>query len=69
MVRFFPFSENLLDFTYVGAARTLVSMGGLYLNGNPVPLDYKTQKSDLIDDRLIILRAGKANHAVVALWS
>ncbi|KAI0316255.1 hypothetical protein OF83DRAFT_1127987 [Amylostereum chailletii] len=51
------------------AARSLVAMGGLYVNGKPTTLEYKLQKSDLIDDRLLILRTGKANHAVVALWS
>lgn len=50
-----------------GAAKSLVAMRGLYLNGHTVDAQRAVQPEDLIDGRLIIVRAGKDKHAVFAL--
>jgi tyrosyl-tRNA synthetase len=50
-----------------GAAKSLVAMRGLYLNGQTVDAHRKVQPDDLIDGRLVIVRAGKDKHAVFAL--
>ncbi|EPT05031.1 hypothetical protein FOMPIDRAFT_1139959 [Fomitopsis schrenkii] len=51
-----------------GAARQLVAAKGLYVNNQPVlDTQLKVTANDLIDGRLIILRAGKQKQAVVAL--
>jgi tyrosyl-tRNA synthetase len=42
-------------------------MRGLYLNGQTVDAHRTVQPSDLIDGRLIIVRAGRDKHAVFAL--
>ena len=42
-------------------------MRGLYLNGQTVDAHRKIQPDDLIGGRLIIVRAGKDKHAVIAL--
>jgi tyrosyl-tRNA synthetase len=42
-------------------------MRGLYLNGKTVNAQRRVQPGDLIDGRLIIVRAGKDKHAVFAL--
>jgi tyrosyl-tRNA synthetase len=42
-------------------------MRGLYLNGGTVDGQRRVQPGDLIDGRLIIVRAGKDKHAVFAL--
>ena len=42
-------------------------MRGLYLNGETVDARRRIQAGDLIDGRLIIVRAGKDKHAVFAL--
>ncbi|KAN0112002.1 hypothetical protein V8E52_007919 [Russula decolorans] len=49
------------------AAKSLVAMRGLYLNGKTVNAQRRVQPGDLIDGRLIIVRAGKDKHAVFAL--
>ncbi|THH20427.1 hypothetical protein EW146_g932 [Bondarzewia mesenterica] len=49
------------------AARTLVSSGGLYVNGKPAVHGQVLGRQDLIDGRLIILRAGKSSHTVLSL--
>ncbi|KAI0268738.1 hypothetical protein BC834DRAFT_932939 [Gloeopeniophorella convolvens] len=46
------------------AAKSLVAMRGLYLNGKPVDAHTKVRPEDLIDGRLVIVRAGKDKHAV-----
>ena len=51
----------------IGAAKSLVAMRGLYLNGQTVDAHRKVQPGDLIDGRLIIVRAGRDKHAVFAL--
>ncbi|KAI0001340.1 hypothetical protein BJV74DRAFT_897972 [Russula compacta] len=48
-------------------AKALVAMRGLYLNGRTVDAQTRVQPGDLIDGRLIIVRAGKDKHAVFAL--
>jgi tyrosyl-tRNA synthetase len=49
------------------AAKTLVQGRGLYWNGKTVPnIQFKFSASDLIDDRIAILRAGKDKHLVLA---
>ena len=53
----------------IGAAKSLVAMRGLYLNGQTVDADRKVQPEDLIDGRLVIVRAGKDKHAVFTLQS
>jgi tyrosyl-tRNA synthetase len=42
-------------------------MRGLYLNGQTVDAHRRVQPGDLIDGRLIIVRAGKDNHAIFTL--
>ena len=42
-------------------------MRGLYLNGETVDASRRIQPGDLIDGRLVIVRAGKDKHAVFAL--
>ncbi|KAI9511191.1 hypothetical protein F5148DRAFT_1274413 [Russula earlei] len=49
------------------AAKSLVAMRGLYLNGRTVDGERRVQPGDLIDGRLIIVRAGKDKHAVFSL--
>lgn len=44
-------------------------MRGLYLNGQTVDAHRKVQPEDLIDGRLVIVRAGKDKHAVFTLQS
>ena len=39
-------------------------MRGLYMNGQTVDAQRKVQPEDLIDGRLVIIRAGKDKHAV-----
>lgn len=51
----------------LGAAKSLVAMRGLYMNGQTVDAHRRVQPSDLVDGRLIIVRAGKDKHAVFAL--
>jgi len=51
----------------IDAAKSLVAMRGLYLNGETVDAQRRVQPRDLIDGRLIIVRAGKDKHAVFAL--
>lgn len=51
----------------IGAAKSLVAMRGLYLNGQTVDAQRAVQPGDLIDGRMIIVRAGKDKHAVFAL--
>ncbi len=66
-------SASLQDFwlfdrlSSIGAAKSLVAMRGLYLNGRTVDAHRRVQPGDLIDGRLIIVRAGKDKHAVFAL--
>ncbi|KZV76760.1 hypothetical protein PENSPDRAFT_622202 [Peniophora sp. CONT] len=50
-----------------GAAKSLIKMGGLYLNGKPVSLEKTLDTADLLDGKLAILRAGKNNHAIVTV--
>ncbi|KAI0049898.1 hypothetical protein FA95DRAFT_1537423 [Auriscalpium vulgare] len=51
-----------------GAARKLVKMKGLYLNGKPVAADdQRLTAEDVIGGRLVVLRVGKANHVVLAV--
>ncbi|KAA1473928.1 hypothetical protein DENSPDRAFT_904004 [Dentipellis sp. KUC8613] len=49
------------------AAKQLVSMGGLYLNGKPVQQGQTVTPGDLLDERVVILRSGKSNHAILVL--
>ncbi|KAI0305468.1 hypothetical protein B0F90DRAFT_1808725 [Multifurca ochricompacta] len=49
------------------AAKSLIAMRGLYLNGQTVDAHRAAHPDDLIDGRLIIVRAGKDKHAVFAL--
>jgi len=51
----------------LGAAKSLVAMRGLYMNGQTVDAHRRIRPSDLVDGRLIIVRAGKDKHAVFAL--
>lgn len=51
----------------LGAAKSLVAMRGLYMNGQTVDAHRRVQPSDLVDGRLVIVRAGKDKHAVFAL--
>ncbi|KZT72083.1 hypothetical protein DAEQUDRAFT_664957 [Daedalea quercina L-15889] len=51
-----------------GAARQLVAAKGLYVNNRPVTdAQLKLTIADLIDNRLIVLRAGRQKQAVIAL--
>ena len=50
-----------------GAAKSLIKMRGLYLNGEPISLDKILDAADLLDGSLAILRAGKNNHAIVVV--
>jgi tyrosyl-tRNA synthetase len=59
--RLFTHSSSL------GAAKSLVAMRGLYLNDQTVDAHRRVQPEDLIDGRLVIVRAGKDKHAVFAL--
>ncbi|KAH7926736.1 hypothetical protein BV22DRAFT_1086469 [Leucogyrophana mollusca] len=50
------------------AARQLALGGGLYLNNQPKSNVYfRLQRSDLVDGRVAILRAGKDKHLILAL--
>lgn len=50
------------------AAKQLVGLGGLYLNGKKVQsVQQRVAQEDLIDGRLLVLRAGKDKHMVVAV--
>ncbi|EJD52783.1 hypothetical protein AURDEDRAFT_55167, partial [Auricularia subglabra TFB-10046 SS5] len=50
------------------AAKQLVGLGGLYLNGQKVQsVQQRVAQEDFIDGRLLVLRAGKDKHMVVAL--
>ena len=51
----------------IGAAKSLVAMRGLYLNGQTVDAHRRVQPGDLINGRVIIVRAGRDKHAVFAL--
>lgn len=42
-------------------------MGGLYLNGKATSLEKTLDATDLLDGKLVILRAGKNNHAIVTI--
>lgn len=49
-------------------AQRLVKSKGLYLNNKPVAFaDYTLRRSDLIDGKVVILRAGKTKHLIIAL--
>ncbi|EJD03331.1 uncharacterized protein FOMMEDRAFT_146925 [Fomitiporia mediterranea MF3/22] len=48
-------------------ARRLATSKGLYLNNVAVDVQKTLQETDLIDDGVAVLRAGKDNHLVVAL--
>ncbi|KAH7913681.1 hypothetical protein BJ138DRAFT_1058546 [Hygrophoropsis aurantiaca] len=50
------------------AARKLAQAGGLYLNNeSKSDVQFRLQRSDLVDDRVAILRAGKDKHLILAL--
>jgi hypothetical protein len=49
------------------AAKNLIKARGLYLNGVQLMEDRPLGPEDLIDQTLVVLRAGKTNHRVLAL--
>lgn len=50
------------------AVRRLIKQGGLYLNNEKVTDDIRIlDEADLVDDRMILLSAGKKNKLVVRL--
>ena len=51
----------------LAAAKTLLHQGGLYLNGRKLDKDIRIEQGDLLEERLIILKAGKTEHLVLAL--
>ncbi|TFK54458.1 tyrosyl-tRNA synthetase [Heliocybe sulcata] len=52
----------------MSAARNLVSSRGFYMNNRRVEdTGFMLQRSDLLDGRLAIVRAGKGNHLILAL--
>ncbi|KZT28985.1 tyrosyl-tRNA synthetase [Neolentinus lepideus HHB14362 ss-1] len=52
----------------MSAARNLVSSKGFYMNNRRVEdTAFVLQRSDLLDGRLAIIRAGKGNHLILAL--
>jgi tyrosyl-tRNA synthetase len=61
MLRFFVRSFS------IGAAKSLVAMRGLYLNGQTIDGHRRVQSSDLIDGRLVVVRAGRDKHAVFVI--
>lgn len=52
---------------HLGEAKKLLSSGGLYLNNERVSEDRTFAESDLVDQRVAILRTGKDNHIILAL--
>lgn len=47
-------------------AKQLASASGLYINGQVTPIR-KVTEADLVQERFLILRAGKSKHVVLAL--
>jgi tyrosyl-tRNA synthetase len=46
----------------------LIQAKGLYLNNKPVQFErYKLTRTDLIDDKVAILRTGKSKHLILAV--
>jgi hypothetical protein len=37
------------------------------MNGSPVTIDQRIMPSDLLDKRIVVLRAGKTKHGVLAV--
>jgi tyrosyl-tRNA synthetase len=57
-----------LNPTFSAAARQLALGNGLYLNNVPQPdVQFKLERSHLVDGRVAILRAGKDKHLILAL--
>lgn len=49
------------------AARNLVASRGLYVNNQPVPdVQYRPTTNDLLDEKIVILRAGKDKMLILA---
>ena len=50
------------------AARKLAKSGGLYLNNSPIRDPYfEASRANLLDGRMMVLRAGRDNHLVLML--
>lgn len=49
----------------LGEARRLAAAKGLYLNNNIVDPKQVLRREDLIDERVVVLRAGKNKHLVL----
>ncbi|KAI8056691.1 hypothetical protein BDF22DRAFT_725121 [Syncephalis plumigaleata] len=50
------------------AANKLIQSGGLYLNNRKISdIKYKVTNTDLLDDRVCVLRTGKSNYRIIAV--
>lgn len=50
------------------AARKLAKAGGLYLNNSPIRDPFlEASRADLLNDRMIVLRAGRDQHLILML--
>lgn len=57
------FADRIL----LGEARRMADAKGLYLNNVPAPVALTVKPQDLIDGQLVIVRAGKDKHLVLAI--
>jgi tyrosyl-tRNA synthetase len=48
-------------------ARQLLSQGSVYVNGSRVPEDRPLDTGDVLHDRWLVLRRGRANQAVLVV--
>ncbi|MCA9342550.1 tyrosine--tRNA ligase [Candidatus Saccharibacteria bacterium] len=48
-------------------ARRFIEQNAVYVNGNPINLDYRFSKDDLIDGKHAVLRRGKNSNAIVQI--
>jgi len=63
----FSFSSTTFD-AFPATARQLALGKGLYLNNVPKPdVHFKLDRNHLVDGRVVILRAGKDKHLILAL--
>jgi len=49
------------------AAKALANAGGLYLNNQRVDAERMIESVDILENRLLVLRAGKDSHKIIEL--
>ena len=63
LITFLPIAE-----AKAAAARKLAKAGGLYLNNSPIRDPFlEVSRTDLLNDRMIVLRAGRDQHLILML--